>query len=152
MPNKPPRAKVQNIIKSLLDSEIPEIQSVAKRLADQIKELEEHSWRLQDYVTQIENLATEEASALVESRITDILQDLDKALGELKKRSKKAVVPRTEAMPAAPAPLEAEQMIEGEEEVVELKETEEDSALPRTQTKPPAYTTPEGYVIKKSRL
>ncbi len=151
MANKPQRAKVQNIIKSLLDSEIPEIQSMSKKLVDQIKELEEHSWRLQDYVTQIENLATEEASALVESRITEILQDLDKTLGELKQRSKKAVIPRTEALPAAPTPIEAEQSTEVEEEEI-AKEPEEESALPRTQTKLPAYTTPEGYVIKKSRL
>ena len=91
MVKKPRRAIVQNIIKNLLDSEIPEIQSMANKLAEQIKELEEHSLRLQDYVTQIENLATEEASAMVESRITEILKDLDKALGELRQRSKKSL-------------------------------------------------------------
>jgi hypothetical protein len=64
MERKPRRPKVQNIIKNLLDSEIPEIQSMANKLAEQIKDLEEQSSKLQEYVIQIEHMATDEANAL----------------------------------------------------------------------------------------
>ncbi len=146
MVKKQRRAVVQNIIKNLLDSEIPEIQAMAKKLADQIKKLEEHSFKLQDYVSQIENLATEEASALVESRISEILKDLDNALGELRQRSKKAPVTSLEVV-GAPKKAEAGEKVE--KEVIE--ESEEESIVPRPRVRPESYTTPEGYLIKKSR-
>ena len=149
MAKKPRRDVVQNIIKNLLDSEIPEIQSKAKQLAEQIKELEEHSLKLQDYVTQIENLATEEAGALVESRITDILKDLDKALIELRHRSKRALATSPEVRALASKNTVAKERPEREER--EVEEPEEESALPRAELKPTNYTTPEGYLIKKSR-
>jgi septal ring factor EnvC (AmiA/AmiB activator) len=148
MVKKQRRAVVQNIIKNLLDSEIPEIQAMAKKLADQIKKLEEHSFKLQDYVTQIENLATEEASAMVESRISEILKDLDTALGELKQRSKKAAIAGSEI--SAP-PKKAEAVEKGEREEKEVEEQEAESIVPRPGLKPEAYSTPEGYIIKKSR-
>ncbi|MBM3118315.1 MAG: hypothetical protein FJ006_01960 [Chloroflexi bacterium] len=148
MVKKQRRAVVQNIIKNLLDSEIPEIQAMAKKLADQIKKLEEHSFKLQDYVTQIENLATEEASAMVESRISEILKDLDTALGELKQRSKKAAIASPE-ITAPPKKAEAVEKIEREER--EVEEQEDESIVPRPGLRPEAYSTPEGYIIKKSR-
>ncbi|MBM3142974.1 MAG: hypothetical protein FJ005_08050 [Chloroflexi bacterium] len=148
MAKKPRRAVVQNIIKNLLDSEIPEIQSMAKKLAEQIKELEEHSWKLQDYVTQIENLATEEAGALVESRITEILKDLDNALGELRQRSKRALATSPETRAAALKRAVVEEKPErGEKEAEEVEEEIEPAPGMRLET----YTTPEGYLIKKSR-
>ena len=148
MVKKQRRDVVQDIIKNLLDSEIPEIQAMAKKLADQIKKLEEHSVKLQDYVSQIENLATEEASALVESRISEILKDLDIALGELKRRSKKAPSAGLE-ISTPPKKAEAVEKVEREER--EVEEPEAESILPRPRLRPEAYSTPEGYVIKKSR-
>lgn len=151
MAKKPRRAEVQNIIKNLLDSEIPEIQAMAKKLAEQIKKLEEHSWRLQDYVSRIENLATEEATALVESRISEILKDLDSALDELKQRSKKAAA-------AASEPLTTEKRAEIEQKVERISEERErgaepepESGIPRPGLRPESYTTPEGYIIRRSR-
>ena len=148
MVEKQRRAVVQNIIKDLLDSEIPEIQAMAKKLADQIKKLEEHSFKLQDYVSQIENLATEEASALVESRISEILKDLDIALSELKQRSKKTPVAGTEIS----APTKKAKPVEKvEREEIEVEEPEEEEIVPRPGLRPKPYSTPEGYIIKKSR-
>jgi division protein CdvB (Snf7/Vps24/ESCRT-III family) len=148
MEKRPHRARVHKIIKSLLDSEIPEIQSTANKLAEQIKDLEEHSSRLQAYVTQIESLATDEANVMVESRITDILKDLDKALVELKQRSRKTLVtkPETVALPPRRAVIEET----SEEEVEEVEEAEE--IAPGQGMRLETYTTPEGYLIKKSRI
>jgi len=153
MAKKPRRAVVQKILKNLLDSEIPEIQSTANRLAEQIKDLEEHSSRLQEHIAQIENLATEEAGALVESRITELLKDLDGALGELKKRSKKTLPARAEA--TASPPIKRAVIVEKPEpeQEVEVEEVEEpDEITPGQGMRLETYTTPEGYLIKKSRI
>jgi len=148
MAKKPRRAVVQNIMKNLLDSEIPKIQSMAKDLAEQIKQLEEHSWKLQEHVTQIENLATEEAGAQVESRISEILKDLDKALVELRQRSKRALATSPETRAAALKKAAVEEKPEREEK--EAEEVEEEVA-PGPGMQLERYTTPEGYLIKKSR-
>ena len=155
MAKKPRRAVVQKILKNLLDSEIPEIQSMANRLAEQIKDLEEHSSRLQKYIAEIESLATEEAGALAESRISELLNDLDGALGELRKRARKAPPARAEATSSRPAKRavivekpEPEQEVE--EVVEEVEESEE--ITPGQGMRLETYTTPEGYLIKKSRI
>lgn len=152
MAKKPRRTEVQNIIKNLLDSEIPEIQAMANKLAEQIKKLEEHSWRLQDYVSRIENLATEEATAMVESRISEILKDLDNALDELKRRSKKATVVASEPL-ATEKGTDIEEKVEGlvSEERHRDVEPEPESRIPRPTLRPETYTTPEGYIVKRSR-
>jgi|GEM_PF-942644 ABC-type transporter Mla subunit MlaD len=153
MAKKPRRAVVHNIIKNLLDSEIPEIQSMANNLAEQIKELEEQSARLQEYVTQIENLATEEANALAESQLADILQDLDSTLAELRKRSKKALPATPETLappPAKRAIIERKPEAKVVEVVEEAEEPEE--ITPGQGMRLETYTTPEGYLIKKSRM
>ena len=156
MAKKPRRAVVQKILKNLLDSEIPDIQSTANRLAEQIKDLEEQSSRLQEYITQIENLATDEANALSESQLTDILKDLDGALGELKKRTRKAPPARAEAAaspPAKRAVIVEKPEPEAEEEVEEVEEVEEPEEItPGQGMRLETYTTPEGYLIKKSRI
>jgi len=160
MAEKPRRARVQKIIKNLLDSELPEIQSKASKLAEQIRELDEHTTKLRTYITQIENLATDEASAMAETRVGEILKDLNKALTELKLRSKKVLTNRTIAKLPAPrrtaiverSETDIEDMdIEGEaEEVEELEETEEGTAGQGMRLE--TYKTPEGYLIKKSRI
>jgi hypothetical protein len=161
MAEKPRRARVQRIIKNLLDSEIPEIQSKANKLAAQIKELEEHSSRLRTYIAQIENLATDEDNAMTETRIGELLKDLDKALGELKHRSKRSLASRAGGKISPPKRAAIVQRIEPEieevEEVIVEEEIEEVEEEPEGSTagqgmRLETYQTPEGYVIKKSRI
>ena len=151
MAKKPRRTVVHSIIKNLLDSEIPEIQSMANNLAEQIKELEEQSTRLQKYVAQIESLATEEDNAMTESQIADILQNLDNALDDLRKRPKKALPGKPEALAlASPATKRAIIAKEPEEEPEGIEGLEE--TTPKQGMQLETYTTPEGYLIKKSRI
>jgi acyl-CoA reductase-like NAD-dependent aldehyde dehydrogenase len=161
MAEKPRRARVQKIIKNLLDSEIPEIQSKANKLAAQIKELEEHSSRLRTYITQIENLATDEDNAMTETRIGELLKDLDKALDELKHRSKRSLTTRATGKVSPKKRAAIVQRIEPEmeemEEVIMEEEVEEVEEEPEESTagqgmRLETYRTPEGYVIKKSRI
>jgi DNA repair exonuclease SbcCD ATPase subunit len=153
MAKKPRRAVVHSIIKNLLDSEIPEIQSMANNLAEQIKELEEQSSRLQKYVAQIESLATEEDNAMTESQIADILQNLDNALDDLRKRPKKALPGGKPASLALDSPATRRDVItrEPEKEAVEDIEGLEETT-PKQGMQLETYTTPEGYLIKKSRI
>jgi division protein CdvB (Snf7/Vps24/ESCRT-III family) len=150
MAEKPRRARVKNIIKNLLDSEIPEIQSTANKLAEQIKELEEHSSRLRNYITQIENLATDEASAMAERRIGELLKDLDKALIELRQRSKRSLT--TRAVTSIAPPKKATIEVEPESEIEEVEEEEPEEITPGQGMRLETYKTPEGYLIKKSRM
>jgi hypothetical protein len=144
MERKPRRPKVQNIIKNLLDSEIPEIQSMANKLAEQIKELEEQSSRLQEYVIQIEHMATDEANVLAESHIADILKQLDAALKELRQRPKKALATNAETRAAVPRRYALEEKLAPEEEA-------EEKITPTAKTQLEDVVTPEGYIIKKRR-
>ena len=155
MAKKPRRDKVQTIIRDLLGSEIPEIQTVAKQLSERIKQLEEHSLKLHEYVDQIEDLAVEEADALVESRISELLRDLDKSLTELKQRSR-ATTPTPQPEPKIEKKIVVEEKAEestreaereAEKEVVE----EAEEIMPHASLTPPTYMTPEGYKIRKSR-
>ena len=153
MAEKPRRARVKNIIKNLLDSEIPEIQSMSNKLAEQVKELEEHSSKLRNSLTQMESLATDEASAMAETRIGEILKQLEKALGELRLRSKGSLAMR--AMPAVSPPKRATivESPESEFEEVEEEEAEEEEEItPGQGMRLETYKTPEGYLIKKSRI
>jgi len=152
MAQKPRKNRVENVIKDLLDSEIPEIQNVAKQLADRVKQLEEHSSKLKEYVTQIEELATEEADALVVNRIGGLLKDVDKSLAELRQKPKAAIA-KLEAGRGIGAGEEAETKAEGEAESVagEVEELEGESEAPSSGVGIEKYITPEGYVIKKAR-
>jgi DNA anti-recombination protein RmuC len=134
MARKPRRDKVEKILKNLLQSEIPEIQAVARQLTDRIRKLEEHSVKLQDYVAQIESLTADEADEVVESKIGEIVEDLEKALG---KRRRKPVA--VEIEPEASA------------EIVPKAMAEESAEGKRSGMRPPRYSTPEGLVIRKLR-
>jgi DNA repair exonuclease SbcCD ATPase subunit len=147
MVRKPRRPRVQHIIKNLLDSEIPEIQSMANKLAEQIKDLEEQSSRLQEYVTQIEHITTDESNALAESRIAEILKDLDAALKELRYKPKKALAAGTEGRAVAPIRAAVEENPEQEEEAEEAEE----KTAPKTGIHMERVITPEGYIIRKAR-
>ncbi len=84
MASKPRKSVVQNIIRNLLEMEIPEIQTASKELAEWIKQLEQHSFKLQHYATEIENWATEEEETdTVE--LTDLIKDLEATLSDMRK-------------------------------------------------------------------
>ena len=144
MAKKPRRDEVLKIVKELLDSEIPEIQGVAKQLADRIRQLEEHSLKLQKYFSQIEELATEESNAIVEAKLGDLIKDVDKALGDLRRKPRGAVSP-----PEAGAGVE--EGVEAEEAGGEREEAGSESGGPPSGMALETFTTPEGYVVKKSR-
>ncbi len=149
MAKKPRRDLVENIIKALLDSEIPEIQAQAKKLAEQIKKLEEHGHRLQEYIAQLESLTSEEASAVVESKINELLGNLDNALNELRKRSKK-IIPSAIETKARGTVTEAPAEVAPSKEP-ERRYEEEEVVLPRSAVGVEKYITPEGFVIRKTR-
>jgi seryl-tRNA synthetase len=147
MVRKPRRPKVQHVIKNLLDLEIPEIQSMASKLADQIKDLEEQSSRLQEYVAEIENMATDQSNTMVEGRIAEILKDLDSALKELRQKPKKALPASTESRAIVPRRVAVEEEPEEEEEEEEIEE----KTAPGSGMKLERVVTPEGYIVKKAR-
>src|SRR4030042_2964125 len=147
MVRKPRRPRVQHIIKNLLDSEIPEIQSMANKLAEQIKDLEEQSSRVQEYVAQIENMTTDESNALVEGRIAELLKDLDSALKELRQKPKKALATSAEVRAVVPHRVIFEEKPEREEEAEEVEEERTPSPGRRLER----VITPEGYIITKAR-
>ena len=93
MAAKPRKSVVQNIIKNLLESEIPEIQNASKELAEWIKQLEQHSFKLQHYATEIESWASEEEEVDT-IELTDLIKDLEATLNDMR---------HTGALPNAPA-------------------------------------------------
>ncbi|MCX6004764.1 MAG: hypothetical protein NT082_03745, partial [Chloroflexi bacterium] len=84
MASKPKKSAVQNIIKNLLEMEIPEIQNASKELADWIKQLEQHSFKLQHYATEIENWASEEEETDT-MELTELIKDLEATLTDMRK-------------------------------------------------------------------
>ena len=85
MVRKSKKPGVQEIIKTLVDSEIPEIQSVAKQLTEWTKQLEEHSWKLQHYASEIESLAAAEATEVHEEvSLSELVRDLEKTLAQFR--------------------------------------------------------------------
>ena len=135
------REEVQKLIKNLLDSEIPEIHNVAKQLSERVKQLEEHSVKLQNFITQIEELAIEEADAIDETRIHELVTGLEKVLGERRQKSGSSE-PKSEAKPKVKLGVEAKAE---PEEQAELKGK---AASVKART----YSTPDGLVIRKTRL
>lgn len=177
MAKKPRTNEVQTIIKNLLDSEIPEIQNVARQLGERIKRLEEESGKLEDYISEIETQANEGADALAELRIGDLVKELERALGELRRRSRGVAAglgPGVEAGEKALGELrrslggrvsssevgvkaekkaeageEAEVEGEGEEETEEVGGPEELRGARRLGVEVEIYTTPEGFKFRK---
>lgn len=84
MAAKPRKSKVQNIIKNLLEMEIPEIQTASKELAEWIKQLEQHSFKLQHYATEIENWASEEEEEADSIELTELVKDLEATLNDMR--------------------------------------------------------------------
>jgi hypothetical protein len=119
---------------------------MASKLADQIKDLEEQSSRLQEYVAEIENMATDQSNTMVEGRIAELLKDLDSALKELRQKPKKALPAGAESRAVIPRRVAVEELEEEEEE----EEIEEKTA-PGSGMKLERVVTPEGYIVKKAR-
>jgi hypothetical protein len=94
------KSVVQNIIRNLLEMEIPEIQTASKELSEWIKQLEQHSFKLQHYATEIDNWATEE-DEIDTVELTDLIKDLESTLSDMRKST------------AAPA-IEAPELVENE--------------------------------------
>ena len=147
MAQKPRKSAVRDMIKNLLESEIPEIQDVAKQLADRIKQLEEHGWKLQHYATQLESLAEEEAQPAPEVSLMEIVKDLEKTLDELRQR------PGGIAVGETAEEEEAKESVEETAEQVTGEEGEETgvSEAPPATIAVETYTTPEGFVVRKLR-
>ncbi len=83
MAAKPRKSAVQNLIKNLLETEIPDIQTASKELAEWIKQLEQHSFKLQHYATEIENWAAEE-DEVDTIELTDLIKDLESTLNDMR--------------------------------------------------------------------
>ncbi len=130
MASKPRKSVVQNIIRNLLEMEIPEIQTAYKELAEWIKQLEQHSFKLQHYATEIENWATEEEETdTVE--LTDLIKDLEATLSDMRK---------SPPVPAIAAPEMGEKESHGDKMLRTYGRTgrvlKEPKALPKAELKP----------------
>ncbi|MBN1691651.1 MAG: hypothetical protein JW901_11580 [Dehalococcoidia bacterium] len=99
MAAKPRKSAVQNLIKNLLETEIPDIQTASKELADWIKQLEQHSFKLQHYATEIESWAAEE-DEVDTIELTDLIKDLESTLNDMRQTG------------ALPPPSPAQDLIE----------------------------------------
>ena len=142
------KSGVQDIIKSLVDSEIPEIQAVAKQLSEWTKQLEEHSWKLQHYASEIESLAAAEAAEVRdEVSLAELVKDLEKTLSQLRggpgkvaalpEGIKAATRDKIEEKPEEEEPMAVEKVSVGEGRI--------------TLQSLGSYTTPDGFVIRKTR-
>ena len=149
MAQKARKNAVRDIIRNLLESEIPEIQNVAKQLAERIKQLEEHGWKLEHYATEIESLAEQESEVSTEVSLGELIKDLEKTLDELRQRPGGAVA---EAKLEGEAEKEAEAAKEAEEEEVgEPEALKRERVVRRPGVELETYTTPEGFVVRKRR-
>ena len=152
MTRKPRKRVVENIIRDLINSEIPEIQSVAKELADRTKLLEEHGWKLQHLATEIEKITKEEAADIKEEvSLAALVKDLENTLSQLRHEPVKKTEPEPVVYDYEFKPTEATEA-EKTEPATENKESPEMDvskalALPRDEF----IITPEGFVVRKTR-
>jgi hypothetical protein len=123
MAEVPQKATVQNIIRNIKESEIPQIQAAARDLSQRIKQLEEHSSRLESYVNEMENLAAAEA-------------------GQITGKSAGADSNTREGKPKVGRPRNADR-----KEIKEPKATGREAASEQFIR----YSTPEGFTIRKVR-
>jgi len=144
MAKKPKKSGVQEIIKTLVDSEIPEIQAVAKQLSEWTKQLEEHSWKLQHYASEIESLATAEASeAHEEVSLAELVRDLERTLSQLRGGpGKVAALPEGTKKPVIEEKPEEPEM----RSLEPIREASKDGFQGYD-----TYTTPEGFIVRRVR-
>jgi myosin heavy subunit len=169
MAQKPKKRVVDSIIDNLLNSEIPEIQQVARQLTEWTKQLEEHSWKLQHYATELENLVLQESTeASEEVGLAELVRDLEKTLAELrqgtsvtKKTDKSALKepkvkePEKEQPPVTEKPEDSDieppvTDVKPSNEGKELVTAEEAKRLQEVGLRDEFYTTPEGFVVRKA--
>ena len=156
MAKKTRKTGVQEIIKTLVDSEIPEIQAVAKQLGDWTKQLEEHSWKLQHYASEIESLAAAEAESHDELSLAELVKDLEKTLSQLRGSPGKVA--------ALPEPKRKARFVEPKIEQIEEDEDKNEDIQDTMALEPigedkgdrgiqvyDTYTTPEGFVVRRVR-
>ena len=149
MTRKSKEGAIQDIVNALLDSEIPEISSVANELAECTKLLEEHGHKLRGYANEIQGLASNKAESLTEVptevSLTERLKELERTLAELSQKA-------TGRQSAAETRVESSRGLReepreepGEEPGEEVRET------PVSKPKAGTFTTPEGFVVKRGR-
>jgi len=165
MAKEPAKKQIQNLIENLVKSEIPELQSVARELADWTRKLEKHGWQLQQYALQLEELVDKQiGQGKSEVNLAELVKDLESTLIELRKRPgelasaeepvKEESMPMEMAKPAASAITEME-TAEPSEEKEEIQSYGQKSPTPRmtkiTGTESGLYRTPEGFLVRKRR-
>jgi flagellar biosynthesis chaperone FliJ len=155
MAKKPQKTEVKDLIKSLVGAEIPGIQAVAKEMADWIKQLEEHTNKLQEYANQIESLTEDEAlEAQQKENLDEFIKQLEKTLAKLRKKPELSAETKAEISKASrliPETIKARTKevagIRMQEESMQKAALTDDEA----KLKRPLYTTPEGFVVRKTR-
>jgi hypothetical protein len=152
MVRKTRKSGVQDIIKSLVDSEIPEIQAVAKQLTDWTKQLEEHSWKLQHYAAEIESVAAMEASESKEDlSLAELVKDLEVTLAQLRGGpGRPPALPEPKKAPVVEKPavtFDTRAVKPAAKPVVEEEDKDEKAMVQGIGT----YTTPEGFIVRRAR-
>jgi translation initiation factor 2B subunit (eIF-2B alpha/beta/delta family) len=156
MAKKPQKEVVEDLVKNLVDSEISGIQSVAKDMMERIRQLEEHSERIKKYADEIEKLAMEAASEKYDkASLDELIKNLETTLTKLRKKKTEKpevssrVVETTRRKPEKQQVAEKEkEEEEAEEEIVASAEEIREEAV---NLRKALYTTPEGFVVRKTR-
>ena len=154
MARKPQKEVVEDIVKNLVDSEISGIQAVAKDMMERIRQLEEHSIRIKKYADEIEKLAMEAASDKYDkASLDELIKNLEKTLTKLRKKKTE----KPETVESVARTTRAELKNQSKEEKEEEKEEEEEAEVEEkvseetTSLRQALYTTPEGFVVRKTR-
>ena len=153
MARKPEKSTVRNIINNLINSEIPEIQTVAKELAEWTRQLEEHSWKLEHYASEIESIAAAEAEGSEEVSLTDLVKDLEKTLAMLREKPADQAAVKSGDLDLAAEPEDILEETAVEDEVPEALGTSNEGkkSEQRDLAKEDTYITPEGFVLRRRR-
>jgi predicted nucleic acid-binding Zn-ribbon protein len=163
MAKKPQKEVVEDIVKNLVDSEISGIQALAKDMTERIRQLEEHSVRIKQYANEIEKMALEaSAEKYDKASLDDLINNLEKTLTKLrKKKSDKGEAATAISRKVSPEPKKSyekekkEDVVVAEipEEVAEevIEEVSEEISEQAVKPGQYLYTTPEGFVVRKTR-
>lgn len=148
MAKKPQKEVVEEIVKNLVDSEISGIQAVAKDMTERIRQLEEHSIRIKKYADDIERLANKAASEKYDkASLDDLINNLEKTLTKLRKK-------QTDKGRVTPAEIKSVQLATeavNRSDSRELEKPPKEISESAMKLKQPLYTTPEGFVVRKTR-
>jgi hypothetical protein len=163
MVKEPAKKQIQSLIDNLVKSEIPELQSVAKELTEWTRKLEKHSWQLQQYASQLEDLVDKQVTQdPSETSLAELVKDLEKTLIELRRQPGEA----TPAEEQAKGEQVIAEPVQAEKTEVEIAEApaEKVAADNFTMKSPTArmtkvtgsesglYRTPEGFLVRKRRV